>query len=262
MALVLDYWTLDEALALIRPIQEDTRKFGFHLSLGGGVLNKGYSKKDLDLYFLPYENTRGSQDAQGLITWLDGMWGKGQSMRSESNRRRDRRDSLLSRESDDRVRAQIMEAYPDPKDSLYSAKRKYRYSDLRVDVFVLGGERVKEEEREEPSQDFPEEGGLSRGGEMDAWGRFVDSQQPATPNRLAGLLGQPAVASTIGSTTITTGTWGGVTRSDQPIFRSSTPQPSRGLDEVFRSFWTDESTRILNEPIPLLDTLDPLEEED
>lgn len=46
-------WTLTEALALVRDLQPISREYGYHLTLGGGVLNKGYSVKDLDLWWLP-----------------------------------------------------------------------------------------------------------------------------------------------------------------------------------------------------------------
>ncbi len=45
-------WTLEEALILVRALQPTAWQYGYHLCLGGGVLNKGVSSKDLDLYFL------------------------------------------------------------------------------------------------------------------------------------------------------------------------------------------------------------------
>lgn len=74
---VPDYWTMEEALRLIRAIQPETRKFGYHLSLGGGVLNKGESKKDLDLYFLPLDREDVKVDSPGLLKWLQSVWGEG-----------------------------------------------------------------------------------------------------------------------------------------------------------------------------------------
>lgn len=69
-------WTLDEALNLIRALQPSTRKFNYHLCLGGGVLNKGGSQKDLDLYFLPL-GTSSEKDADDLQGYLESLWGKG-----------------------------------------------------------------------------------------------------------------------------------------------------------------------------------------
>jgi hypothetical protein len=50
-------WSLDEALELIRAIQPECHELSYHVALGGGVLNRGYSAKDLDLYFLPFSDT-------------------------------------------------------------------------------------------------------------------------------------------------------------------------------------------------------------
>lgn len=51
-------WTLPRALALIRSLQPLAHAIGFHICLGGGVLNKGWSNKDLDLYFIPMDDSR------------------------------------------------------------------------------------------------------------------------------------------------------------------------------------------------------------
>jgi hypothetical protein len=69
-------WNLDDGLKLIRAMQPDTRRYGYHLTLGGSVLNQGESRKDLDLYFLPLNNPRiAEEDPTGLIDWLVKMWG-------------------------------------------------------------------------------------------------------------------------------------------------------------------------------------------
>ena len=49
-------WTFHTASYKIKECQELSRKFNFHLCLGGSVLNKGKSSKDLDLYILPLSN--------------------------------------------------------------------------------------------------------------------------------------------------------------------------------------------------------------
>jgi hypothetical protein len=77
-----DYWTLEEGLALIRSIQTDTRKFGYHLTLGGSVLNAGSSKKDIDLYFLPMDGHHESKPGD-LLGWLVKMWGEYESIGNE-----------------------------------------------------------------------------------------------------------------------------------------------------------------------------------
>ncbi len=52
-------WTIEAALLLIRRLQPALRAYGYHLALGGGVLNRGSSGHDLDLYLLP---TYGEQE--------------------------------------------------------------------------------------------------------------------------------------------------------------------------------------------------------
>lgn len=76
-------WTLDTARVLIMALQHHTRSYGYHLALGGGVLNKGESEKDLDLYFLPLDNSGNPPQSQELTEWLETMWGKGVNISSD-----------------------------------------------------------------------------------------------------------------------------------------------------------------------------------
>lgn len=43
-------WTLSEAVEYIRAKQPKAHEIGWNLALGGGVLNNGYSKRDLDIF--------------------------------------------------------------------------------------------------------------------------------------------------------------------------------------------------------------------
>lgn len=45
-------WRIEDALKWIREHQASVQKLGYHLALGGGVLNKGFSCKDLDLVLM------------------------------------------------------------------------------------------------------------------------------------------------------------------------------------------------------------------
>lgn len=68
-------WTLEEAVDVVRTIQTLSRDFGYHVALGGGVVNEGYSEKDIDIYFLPldgdeYDPLRGELDG-----WLEEIFG-------------------------------------------------------------------------------------------------------------------------------------------------------------------------------------------
>lgn len=49
-------WNLQLALEHIRLMQPQLRAMGWHVCLGGGVLNVGFSDNDLDLYFIPLES--------------------------------------------------------------------------------------------------------------------------------------------------------------------------------------------------------------
>lgn len=72
-------WGWDESVALVRALQPFTRRFNYHLALGGGVLNTGASKKDLDLYFLSLDNGK-KNDLDGLIQALETVFGKSVSL--------------------------------------------------------------------------------------------------------------------------------------------------------------------------------------
>lgn len=105
---MLPIWTLDSALPLVRELQPETRQFGYHLALGGGVLNTGESFKDLDLYFLPLDASDSKPESEGLVAWLDKLWGEGESLLGASY-----------------------------NSQHYKAKRKYLLGDQRIDAFIL-----------------------------------------------------------------------------------------------------------------------------
>jgi hypothetical protein len=67
-------WAITDALTVVRSMQYTARGFNFHIALGGGVLNRGESEKDLDLYFLPMDNGDGC-DFTGLLAWFGKLGG-------------------------------------------------------------------------------------------------------------------------------------------------------------------------------------------
>jgi hypothetical protein len=69
-------WELSEGVALVRAIQTRVREFGYHVALGGGVLNRGGSDKDLDLYFHPMCNEEIKEDYIALVDFLRSIWGE------------------------------------------------------------------------------------------------------------------------------------------------------------------------------------------
>lgn len=159
---VSNKWKLDEALELIRSLQPKVKTFGFHLCLGGGVLNKGFSEKDLDLYFLSLGKSKEKVKGKELVEWLEKLWGESQEF------------SRLAKVSEvpqhiqgDRIRGYnaegqpvmyeydvfhgyqpinepLADLYPEDEGSItYVFKGKFDYSGLRIDVFVLGEEKVE-----------------------------------------------------------------------------------------------------------------------
>jgi hypothetical protein len=66
-------WSLSEALELVREIQPQIKRYGYHVALGGGVLNNGYSEKDADLYFLSLDDATTTNIGE-LSEFLSGYW--------------------------------------------------------------------------------------------------------------------------------------------------------------------------------------------
>lgn len=58
-------------IGLLRP---NVTPYGYHIALGGGVLNNGSSEKDVDVYFFPL-NGEHVQKPDELIAYLTGVWG-------------------------------------------------------------------------------------------------------------------------------------------------------------------------------------------
>lgn len=56
-------WYFGEAQTLIRELQGVMWPVQWHVAIGGGVLNHGYSNDDLDLYILPLNKHAKSEDA-------------------------------------------------------------------------------------------------------------------------------------------------------------------------------------------------------
>lgn len=137
--LVDSQWRIKDALDLIRTLQPHVKPFGFHICLGGGVLNTGASKKDLDLYFLSLD--QGKTDADKLLAFLTETWGPSKPMGKAGKNRMEPYTDL-----NDRTQYRFATdppSYPNPPDSPYSHKLQFTWSGLRIDVFVLGGKTSK-----------------------------------------------------------------------------------------------------------------------
>lgn len=72
-------WDLERSLVIVRALQPVVRDFNYHLTIGGGVVNKGQSNKDLDLYFLPmggFDVSKKKPQSDKLLKYLSKMWGE------------------------------------------------------------------------------------------------------------------------------------------------------------------------------------------
>lgn len=73
-------WDLDDGLKLVRALQEESMKFGYHVALGGSVLHKGHSERDIDLFFFPASGETNAPAREDLSDWLEKLWGRGRQL--------------------------------------------------------------------------------------------------------------------------------------------------------------------------------------
>lgn len=79
-------WDLEGGVAVVRALQQPSRTYGYHVAIGGGVVNAGRSDKDLDLYFLPMGGFNKEKDVlnpDGLLTTLERFWGPAEKLSKE-----------------------------------------------------------------------------------------------------------------------------------------------------------------------------------
>jgi hypothetical protein len=145
----MNIWTIEDALKTIRALQIGAVNFGYHICLGGGVLNHGSSKKDLDLYFLPYNNPSFKEDRPALIAWLEGMWGVGKSIVTshEDQSQPNAKDKWILAPNADGTMVTVKNPefnpfYVEPPqwlgEQVYKAKIKFiRPNGDRIDAFIL-----------------------------------------------------------------------------------------------------------------------------
>jgi hypothetical protein len=55
-------WTLEEGVALLRSLELELKLIKYTSALGGGVLFKGSSSKDIDIFIAPYNKTDTNYD--------------------------------------------------------------------------------------------------------------------------------------------------------------------------------------------------------
>jgi hypothetical protein len=143
---------------------QSVERSGYHLTLGGSVLNKGFSEKDLDLYFLPMG--QGPENPTELIQFLTKLWGTGEDLFKEYAK-----DFPEIMDTDEFIRFKNHHIYhpdlyhvegilvdrafrykvtyvgppvvaPDKnlQPSVYSHKLKYMRGSDRIDVFIIGNQ--------------------------------------------------------------------------------------------------------------------------
>lgn len=220
---IANMWTLSEARVLINALQPHAKELGFHVCLGGGVLNAGLSKKDLDLYFLPMDNGKIAASSAKLMAFLEDTWGKSKPM---FNPRKLSLDDQITFHLDAHGRRHVVEEkadYPEEKNSVYSVKRKFTYSGLRVDVFILGGGTVPSaaqvEKVEEPVA--------------------VDIE--ATPGEMVyvGLHRNPEIAFTAAPPTARAMTYQDIIRWDNPLTQAAENLPAAPAPHPYHQYYTN-----------------------
>lgn len=72
-------WTLAQGLAVVRMIEPRIRQLDHHTILGGSVLHKGLSAKDLDIFISPLEGYRSRGDE--VYNYLTSFFGPLRSIR-------------------------------------------------------------------------------------------------------------------------------------------------------------------------------------
>ncbi len=65
-------WNLEEGVRFVRSLYQSLEAVGFTIALGGSVLKKGFSKKDIDIIIHPM-----------LVTGADIDWGPAKSVLQE-----------------------------------------------------------------------------------------------------------------------------------------------------------------------------------
>lgn len=103
-------WNRETALLLIAELQPEMWTRGFHVALAGGVLNHGFSRKDLDLVFLPMGGDQAGTNAAALVEYLASRWG---------------------------TATPIVDPTYDTQNTVYRYKLKFSERLPRIDAFIL-----------------------------------------------------------------------------------------------------------------------------
>lgn len=103
-------WNIAEGVNVVRNIESSVRELGYHTCLGGGVLHKGESKKDLDIFILPLLDRDETAKHEDLLIYLSATFG------------------ILEKIVDDE--------YGLPNSATVCDQRKVIFQDKRIDFFI------------------------------------------------------------------------------------------------------------------------------
>lgn len=109
-------WSLAQGIGVVQALQKPAREYGYHVAIGGGVVNKTFSEKDLDLYFLPMGgfNTKESvTKPTPMLRFLEALWGISEELEKE------------------------YEGQPASKEGCYAHAVKFQHGQKRIDCFIF-----------------------------------------------------------------------------------------------------------------------------
>lgn len=225
--LPMSVWNLEDSLKLIRSLQPETRRFNYHLCLGGGVLNKGESDKDLDLVFVPMDNGKGS-DPNGLLAFLKTLWGEAHPF-STPDGEAQANSALGSIFRNVWGVSTPTESYSDNpfETTVYRHKLKFYFDgSYRIDVFIMNpaieiDSTVEQEPTISIDLETPAQPPIDGGPGTSIRYQTIPYRSPASTSRWDGIVGQAQIPVNHISELRNAYTYGDVTRSTEPAWRAS-----------------------------------------
>lgn len=122
---VVKSWAFDDAKELIAAMRSKVNGFGYEILVGGSVLTSGASKNDLDLFFVPTEQSGIAPVPIDLLMWLASKLGSGKT--------------IVAAAAPATVAVAQRGALPPPppKPSVFVHKMRFDLAGRKIDAFVL-----------------------------------------------------------------------------------------------------------------------------
>lgn len=148
---MLSPWTINDAVDMVKELRPLIKDLGYFVTIGGGVLERGSSQNDLDLFLLPLRSDKIEKNPAGVVELLQKLWGYYRNLRvdyEEAPRNRPIPPPRV-READDDLdedrEPEDLPAYGLPAEkrtvSIYSHAMSFtRNGDDKIDVFIVGGQ--------------------------------------------------------------------------------------------------------------------------